>query len=604
MRLFMGRPWRVPSGKIPGLTRIAMPGSSMTAGYGVSFDQAMPAQLERLLNAGPGDTLFQVVNCGVNNSTAWNSLTDLMHRPVFYDVLVQELSVTNANIYRRTFNKRYATMTAARWRDGTPTNELVRKHLRQAAEHFAARGIPFALVFYIHRDNRVSREMQKHIQQLCDENNLPLIHTLDLYDVPVGEQVSLDVSGADLHPSPKSHGIAAAHIAAELAKMKALTQQRPPSTVQLAPRRIADIMAAMQAQGEPLDVILPWAQAALDAKRSVAGLEPDWRVRDNFEREADQLGQRLARLRGAWRQAGRAAAFAGLAGTPESIVDHRLREVMDDMLRADEVAITVGTPHEPWSAGLLTDLLAGRPAEPPAPPPPPGLIETARDLARQLSRAERDLVEAQADPALSPIRQHVTGYLPAAAEVTALATDYMDILEAIESSRRALTQAHAADAAENKEQLPFQVAQECLNRAANHVRLSMEDMQNFMLGAGGIDSFVTNFVLRWQTEPRKTAQRFDITIEVKSIVPQRPILRHHATLFEDGTEQVITFRLPMLFTGQMSVNVWGRNDGMDRIQGLRPIEVYSDPSTVTLLHLEEAFRRPWGTAVFPVFTVR
>lgn len=55
--------------KQPGETRVAMIGGSTTFGYGVTWDEAVPALLERELNAGGGR--WSVVNLGYNNEGAF-----------------------------------------------------------------------------------------------------------------------------------------------------------------------------------------------------------------------------------------------------------------------------------------------------------------------------------------------------------------------------------------------------------------------------------------------------------------------------------------------------------------------------------------------------
>ena len=600
MRIFMGRTWRLPASRIQGLTRIAMPGSSMTAGYGVSLDQTMPVQLERRLNTCPGDTLYQTINCGINNSTAWNSLSDLKQRPIFFDVLVQELSVTNANIFRRTFNKTYPTMTAARWRAGTPTHDLLRLHLRQAAEYYASLNIPFALVYYIHRDNRVAREIGRNIQELCDENDLPLIHTLDEFNVPITEQVLLDVSTADLHPSERSHGVAAAKIASELAKLKALDQFRPPSSIADAPGRIAAIMQEMHAQGDEPEVILSWAQRALDAKREAAAAEPDPGVRAEFKQAAAELAGRLQQCRRLWRLCGRMAGYVDVLGTPEGRVDHLMRQASEELLRADEVAITVASAHEDWASGLLTELTAGREAMPGGTNAPQDLPDQARQVQEELADRAHDIQSALQDPAMAMIRPVLQDGAAQCDTLAALIEDWRTQALAVERSRAALEAKTSS-----REGLPFRVASEGLNIAAANVATGLAEFSQFVFATDGADDLLTHFIVVWKTEKRTNPHRFDVVIDVKSFVPRRTLVRHYATIWEDGEQHQIKFRVPMLFVGQVMLSAFGRSaDLPDRLAGLDRIEVFSDREYGTSVSLQQAYREPWGTAVFPVFRVR
>ncbi len=60
--------------KAPGEVRIAMLGGSTTFGYGVTWDEALPAMLERELQARPDGTRFRTINLGFNNEGAFASV--------------------------------------------------------------------------------------------------------------------------------------------------------------------------------------------------------------------------------------------------------------------------------------------------------------------------------------------------------------------------------------------------------------------------------------------------------------------------------------------------------------------------------------------------
>lgn len=575
----------------------------MTMGYGVSADQTMPAQLERLLNQSAGTALFQTINCGMNNSTIWNSLTDLGKRPMFFDIVVEELSVTNANIFRRTFSKSYPTMTAARWRAGTPTHDLLRQHLREAAEYYAARDIPFVIVFYIHRDNRVSREIQQCIQALCDENSLQLIHTLEEFSaVPTTEQVHLDVSDADLHPSPRSHGIAAGRIAADLTAFGALKNFKSDAPISEAPAAIRAVMAAMAAHGESLDVIMPWAQDALDAKSRYASNEPNPAIKARFDAEAAALGADLARTRSLWCSAGRAKAAADILGTPEGRVDHLLNAAMEDLMRAREVAVTVGSAHEAWAGSQLQDIVAAQGAE--------ALETVAAEGVSQLSAACRAAVAAIAHEVavatdqdeLYLIRDDLRTAAESFSEIDRLWRDHHDIALAIEQELAEL-ETRATHA--SRQQLAFRVARACFHRALAAVKTSVDELSAFLLAPYVDGPLMTNFVVRWQTSTPARPYRFDIAIHVKSIIPQRVVYNHYATIWEDGRSHVIQFRIPRLFVGQVSVAAYGRSGEVaETVSGLIQIEARNAANTIiSVLKPEDSFRKPWGMTIFPVFQV-
>lgn len=58
--------------KAPGELRIAMLGGSAAYGYGVTWDEAIPAQLERILLSRPGVAPVSVINLGYNNEGAYS----------------------------------------------------------------------------------------------------------------------------------------------------------------------------------------------------------------------------------------------------------------------------------------------------------------------------------------------------------------------------------------------------------------------------------------------------------------------------------------------------------------------------------------------------
>ena len=63
--------------KAPGEIRVAMLGGSTAFGYGVTWDEAIPAQLERVLNEHTSAPPARVVNLGYNNEGAYAFLSTL-----------------------------------------------------------------------------------------------------------------------------------------------------------------------------------------------------------------------------------------------------------------------------------------------------------------------------------------------------------------------------------------------------------------------------------------------------------------------------------------------------------------------------------------------
>jgi lysophospholipase L1-like esterase len=75
--------------KSPGELRVVMLGGSTTFGYGVTWDEAIPARLERTLNQTGGLPTTRVVNLGFNNEGAYSFLPTLKHFDFLdYDVVI------------------------------------------------------------------------------------------------------------------------------------------------------------------------------------------------------------------------------------------------------------------------------------------------------------------------------------------------------------------------------------------------------------------------------------------------------------------------------------------------------------------------------------
>jgi len=68
----------------PGVFRITVSGDSVTMGHGVREEDAYPAVLERLLNAGSGDHRFEVINLGISGLNIIHSLGRLEIKGRFY----------------------------------------------------------------------------------------------------------------------------------------------------------------------------------------------------------------------------------------------------------------------------------------------------------------------------------------------------------------------------------------------------------------------------------------------------------------------------------------------------------------------------------------
>lgn len=75
--------------KQPGEVRVVMLGGSTAFGYGVTWDEAIPAQLERVLGEQTAQAPVRVVNLGFNNEGAYSFLPTLQdYASLDYDIVV------------------------------------------------------------------------------------------------------------------------------------------------------------------------------------------------------------------------------------------------------------------------------------------------------------------------------------------------------------------------------------------------------------------------------------------------------------------------------------------------------------------------------------
>jgi acyl-CoA thioesterase-1 len=168
-------------------------GDSLTAGYGLSPEEAFPALVEKKLNK--SDKVATVVNAGLSGETSAGGLTRLnwvIRQPI--DIFVLELG---ANDGLR----------------GLPL-EQTRKNLQQIIDRVKAKypGVKIVIAGMMVPPNmgpEYTAKFRKIFPELASKNNATLIPFL-LQDVAGNEKLNL---GDGIHPNPEGHRIVAENVA-------------------------------------------------------------------------------------------------------------------------------------------------------------------------------------------------------------------------------------------------------------------------------------------------------------------------------------------------------------------------------------------------------
>ena len=186
--LFLGVASLDPSPKV-----ILFYGDSLTAGYGLSTEEAFPAQVEKKLNK--NDKVARVVNGGLSGETSAGGLTrlDWVIRQ-HIDIFVLELG---ANDGLR----------------GLPL-EQTEKNLQQIIDKVKAKfpGVKIVVAGMMVPPNmgpEYTTKFRKIFPELAKKNNATLIPFL-LQDVAGNEKLNL---GDGIHPNPEGHKIVAENVA-------------------------------------------------------------------------------------------------------------------------------------------------------------------------------------------------------------------------------------------------------------------------------------------------------------------------------------------------------------------------------------------------------
>jgi acyl-CoA thioesterase I len=168
-------------------------GDSLTAGYGLSPEEAFPALVEKKLNK--SDKVATVVNAGLSGETSAGGLTRLnwvLRQPI--DIFVLELG---ANDGLR----------------GLPL-EQTRKNLQQIIDRVKAKypNVKIVIAGMLVPPNmgpEYTAKFRKIFPELATKNKATLIPFL-LQDVAGNEKLNL---GDGIHPNPEGHRIVAENVA-------------------------------------------------------------------------------------------------------------------------------------------------------------------------------------------------------------------------------------------------------------------------------------------------------------------------------------------------------------------------------------------------------
>lgn len=197
--------------KSEGVFRILVVGDSMTYGHGVGVSEALPAQLERMLNRNVWGVYFDVINCGQDGLGLHDLLPLILVHGRFYnpDLVLLVLCDNDALLGNETGD--YLARVAKSWEEGT----VAMRHFRLAFDRMdndtARLGLPVEVAFYYQRDNDLRKRCVGVISDLCK------LHGFGFTDISAefsGGIADLDwdrfrVSPADAHPSPYAHNLAA-----------------------------------------------------------------------------------------------------------------------------------------------------------------------------------------------------------------------------------------------------------------------------------------------------------------------------------------------------------------------------------------------------------
>jgi|ERR1019366_5860044 hypothetical protein len=164
--------------KLPHSYRIAVVGDSYAYGLGVSRDQALPSQLEYLLNARLHSLHFEVVNLGrpgLNIFDEWSVLRQ-MRAWAEYDFVVLCISSDDAQPWSRQELARRVPDWRVAWREQwDPSSEAYQwaaMALKRLVHEQRSLGTNVVVVFYEPVGSTAERALHM-IEQVCSELQIP-----------------------------------------------------------------------------------------------------------------------------------------------------------------------------------------------------------------------------------------------------------------------------------------------------------------------------------------------------------------------------------------------------------------------------------------------
>jgi hypothetical protein len=251
-----------------GVARVACIGDSMMFGAGGQSGDALPSQLNRILNQAYLDSLVFVDNFGETSGNVWDAW------PVFkfraqrkrFDAVVFSVCQNDLDLLG-THQVPYGAEQLANFAEGAPQWLAGVELFRDVANWRDACGIDVLVIFYSYHP--MDRLKVERLEPLVASLNLPFIDMLSYYSKETALTTeTYRVSEFDGHPSPMGHELAARRVAREFRAQRFLN--RAPALGGDIGVGVADAVRSMIDQGVSADAALYWAWEVSGAKKAGA----------------------------------------------------------------------------------------------------------------------------------------------------------------------------------------------------------------------------------------------------------------------------------------------------------------------------------------------
>jgi lysophospholipase L1-like esterase len=266
------------------LFRVLCMGDSMVYGSGVPRSQALPAQLERILNGAVWHKQFEVINCGICGYSLYDVWHRFLHHSIRYKPDLALLIICDNDpelIGAEELNARgnaisYHDHLQSCWDRNGPHLPYFELALTNVGEQCRQMALPLILGYYDVYNQPLRNNIIEILKRLVAQQRIDFVDlSLDF----VGQKSAIHkntVSPADGHPSPAAHEIAAARLARHILAGGYLSRTNGSFIPEreLYRRQIADALE-MSNCGYPVE------QALYDLRRMMA-LKRNCRVRLSF----------------------------------------------------------------------------------------------------------------------------------------------------------------------------------------------------------------------------------------------------------------------------------------------------------------------------------